>query len=154
MDDAASNDDLELLKHLHKKDDCTCTTMAMDWANDINVLQWLHDNRKEGCTTWAMYQAAMFNNIKKIKWLHKHNKPWNEWALRCAAEYGYFDIVKWFINNKKSTLLLKCGPGGIRTPEGMKPTDLQSVPFNHFGTDPFLLITTRYYSTNHYLDNV
>lgn len=101
MDSAASNDNLELLIELHKIGNGECTTIAMDWANDIKVLQWLHDNRKEGCTTWAMYQAAMFNNMKKIKWLHKHNKPWNQWALHCAAEYGYFDIVKWFVKNKR-----------------------------------------------------
>ena len=28
------------------------------------------------------------------------------------------------------------GQGGIRTPEGIKPADLQSAPFGHFGTYP------------------
>ncbi len=28
------------------------------------------------------------------------------------------------------------GPGGIRTPEGARPTGLQPVPFVRFGTDP------------------
>ena len=29
-----------------------------------------------------------------------------------------------------------CGPGGIRTPGGTRPSDLQSDAFNHFATDP------------------
>ena len=31
----------------------------------------------------------------------------------------------------------KCGQGWIRTSEGVKPADLQSAPFGHFGTYPF-----------------
>ena len=30
------------------------------------------------------------------------------------------------------------GQGWIRTSEGVKPADLQSAPFGHFGTYPFL----------------
>lgn len=30
------------------------------------------------------------------------------------------------------------GPGWARTSEGVKPADLQSAPFDHFGTDPRL----------------
>ena len=29
------------------------------------------------------------------------------------------------------------GPGRIRTYEGARPTDLQSVPFDRSGTDPY-----------------
>ncbi len=29
------------------------------------------------------------------------------------------------------------GPGRIRTYEGIEPADLQSAPFDRFGTDPF-----------------
>jgi hypothetical protein len=33
--------------------------------------------------------------------------------------------------------LQKHGQGWIRTSEGVKPADLQSAPFGHFGTYPF-----------------
>ena len=32
----------------------------------------------------------------------------------------------------------KFGQGWIRTSEGVKPADLQSAPFGHFGTYPFV----------------
>ncbi len=33
------------------------------------------------------------------------------------------------------------GPGRVRTYEGARPADLQSAPFDRFGTDPFLQVT-------------
>ena len=39
-----------------------------------------------------------------------------------------------FANNDPARVF---GQGWIRTSEGVKPTDLQSAPFGHFGTYPF-----------------
>ncbi len=45
------------------------------------------------------------------------------------------NLVLWAGNSAAS--LGKCGQGWIRTSEGVKPADLQSAPFGHFGTYPF-----------------
>jgi hypothetical protein len=37
-------------------------------------------------------------------------------------------------------MVFSCGPGWIRTNEGIKPADLQSAPFDRFGTDPVNLL--------------
>jgi len=47
----------------------------MDWAakNDhLNVVIWLHENRTEGCTKYAMDWAAKNGYLKIVKWLQKH----------------------------------------------------------------------------------
>src|SRR5688572_26593250 len=36
----------------------------------------------------------------------------------------------------EATTWIESGQGGIRTPEGVKPTDLQSAPFGRLGTCP------------------
>jgi hypothetical protein len=35
----------------------------------MHVIHWLHENRTEGCTTWAFEAAARNNNLATLKWL-------------------------------------------------------------------------------------
>ena len=41
------------------------------------------------------------------------------------------------LSQEQRGLVGECGQGWIRTSEGVKPADLQSAPFGHFGTYPF-----------------
>ena len=77
MDLAATNGYLEIVKWLHANKKEGCTTDAMDWAADNNhleIVKWLHLNRHEGCTTYAMDYAAANNHLEMVKWLHENRK--------------------------------------------------------------------------------
>ena len=37
----------------------------------LNVVQWLHENRSEGCTHWAMDWAAENGHLDVVKYLEK-----------------------------------------------------------------------------------
>src|SRR5437016_230119 len=61
MDFAASNGHLEVIKWLHQNRKEGCNDDAMDNAasnGHLDVVKWLHENRTEGCTTHAMDNAA------------------------------------------------------------------------------------------------
>lgn len=60
IEKAALNKHFELIQSLHSKG-IECSTAAMDNAaqsNRLDIVQWLHQNRSEGCTTAAMDVAA------------------------------------------------------------------------------------------------
>ncbi len=38
----------------------------------IEVVKWLHENRKEGCTEHAMKWAAQNGHFEVVKFLHKN----------------------------------------------------------------------------------
>ena len=57
MDRAAKNGHLKMVQWLHNHRKEGCTTVAMDWAAEnghLEIVQWLHQNRNEGCTKRAM----------------------------------------------------------------------------------------------------
>ena len=47
------------------------------------------------------------------------------------------DLISALRTAQATAPLGKYGQGWIRTSEGVKPADLQSAPFGHFGTYPF-----------------
>jgi tRNA (Thr-GGU) A37 N-methylase len=64
--------------HGNNRDDVTSriTTQAMDYAaryGHLEVVKWLHANRREGCTVHAMDYAAQHGHLELVEWLH-HNR--------------------------------------------------------------------------------
>ena len=77
MDSAASNGHLEIIIWLHENRKADCSPRAMDNAaaqGHIKIVKWLHENRKEGCTTNAMDWAASNGHIEIVKWLKENIK--------------------------------------------------------------------------------
>src|SRR6476661_2624364 len=104
---AAMNGHLNVIKWLHENKKEGCTTRAMDWAADhghLEIVKWLHENRKEGCTTGAMDRAATNSHLEVVKWLHENRKEGcTTWAIDCAAVNGHLEIVKWLHENAPNT---------------------------------------------------
>jgi len=104
MNLAASNGHLEVVKWLHENRKEDCTTSAMDWAasdGHLEVVKWLHENRKEGCTTNAMDWAAKNGHLEIVKWLHYNRKEGCTKDAMNWAAYSYLEIVKWLHENRK-----------------------------------------------------
>lgn len=54
---------------------CCCCGAAKDSAaanGYLSVVEWLHHNRREGCTVSAMNWAAEKGHLSVVKWLHQH----------------------------------------------------------------------------------
>jgi len=104
MDWAAYNGHIEVVKWLHENRKESCTTYAMAWAaanGHLEIIKWLHENRKEGCTTYAMNYAASNGHIEIVKWLHENRKEGcTTHAMNWAASEGHLEIVKWLHYNR------------------------------------------------------
>ncbi|OWZ19407.1 hypothetical protein PHMEG_0006347, partial [Phytophthora megakarya] len=60
----------------------------------FDVLKWLHANRPEGCTTFAMNIAASKGNLAMVQWLHENrNDKCTKQAMDDAAENGHLEVV-------------------------------------------------------------
>ena len=58
--------------------------------------------------------------------------------VRCLSGFALgADLISALRTAHATVPLGKYGQGWIRTSEGVKPADLQSAPFGHFGTYPF-----------------
>lgn len=47
----------------------------------LELVQWFHENRTEGCTALAMTNAASNGHLKVVKWLHE-NYTWGVWRAQ------------------------------------------------------------------------
>ena len=72
---------------------------AIDWAaksGHLEVVKFLHENRKEGCTTSAMNLAAGNGHLNVVKFLHENRKEGCTYgAMFWAKKNGHFDIVSY-----------------------------------------------------------
>jgi hypothetical protein len=53
----------------------------MDWAAEnghLQVVEWLHENRTEGCTTNAMDSATHNGHLHVVEWLHENWERYTE----------------------------------------------------------------------------
>ncbi|TYZ60504.1 hypothetical protein PybrP1_007956 [[Pythium] brassicae (nom. inval.)] len=73
MDQAATRGHLEIVEWLHEHRTEGCTTDAMDNTRSVSMLQWLHDNRTEGCTERASVMAMKQGNFEKLLFLDEKN---------------------------------------------------------------------------------
>ena len=103
MDWAAQNGYLEIVKWLHFNRKEGCTFFAMNWAahyGHLEIVKWLHLNRKEGCSVFAIDSAARNGHLKVIKWLHlNRTESCTINAIDYAAHNGHLEVVEWLQNN-------------------------------------------------------
>ncbi|GAX84523.1 hypothetical protein CEUSTIGMA_g11944.t1 [Chlamydomonas eustigma] len=89
-----------------RKDNMTegCTRYAMDDAardGHLDVVIWLHFNRTEGCTENAMDKAARYGHLDVVKWLHENRtEGCTRYAMDDAAANGHLDVVIWLHLNR------------------------------------------------------
>ncbi|CAI5709666.1 hypothetical protein KXD40_005430 [Peronospora effusa] len=99
MDSAAEFGHLEVVQWLHTNRREGCTTDAMDMAacnGHLKIVQWLHKNRTEGCTTNAIDFAAQLGHLEVVQWLHFNRKEGaTHYAIDNAATYGHLDVIQW-----------------------------------------------------------
>ncbi|KAJ8528673.1 hypothetical protein ON010_g14656 [Phytophthora cinnamomi] len=66
----------------------------------LEIVQWLHTHRTEGCTTGAMDGAAMNGHLEVLQWLHANrHEGCTASALHCAAVNGHAGVVRWLDEN-------------------------------------------------------
>ncbi|RHY29588.1 hypothetical protein DYB32_005043 [Aphanomyces invadans] len=99
MDHAASQGNLDLVEFLHAHRTEGCTPAAMDAAashGHIDVVKFLHSNRHEGCTKDAVDHAAAngFADIVQFLVLHRPEGGTSE-TLKVYASRGDVRMVKW-----------------------------------------------------------
>lgn len=101
---AARRGHLEVIKWLHNNRKEKCTTWAMDGAaanGHLDILKWLNENRKEGCTVLAMNCAAAIDRLDIIIWLHENRtEGCSGAALEYATEYGHIGVMEWLLEHK------------------------------------------------------
>ncbi|CAN0279225.1 unnamed protein product, partial [Hapterophycus canaliculatus] len=65
----------------------------------LSVVEWLHHNRREGCTVSAMNWAAEEGHLSVVKWLHR-----NRWcttaAFDRAAMNNHVEVIMWLTRNR------------------------------------------------------
>ncbi|RLN98927.1 hypothetical protein BBJ28_00014959 [Nothophytophthora sp. Chile5] len=78
MDSAASNGHLEMVQWLHANRSEGCTTDAMHDAaanGHLEVVQWLYANQPEGCTKREVFSEAATSHWDHLMWLRKKRSP-------------------------------------------------------------------------------
>ena len=66
----------------------------------LEVVKYLHLNRSEGCSTYAMDWAANEGHLEIVKYLHLNRSEGCNFALRVSSEKGYFEVVKYLVENR------------------------------------------------------
>ena len=97
---------LNLIKEKHKHSEhMVFTTATMDWAaayGRLEIVKWLHENRSEGCTPWAMDLSTRAGHFEVTKWLYKNRSEGNINNLMILVRrMGRLEIVKWLQDNVK-----------------------------------------------------
>ncbi|CAK5030443.1 unnamed protein product [Aphanomyces euteiches] len=82
MDDAAAVGDLEMVRFLHEHRKEGCTTAAMNSAvyyGHIEVLKFLQQNRSEGCSGRSLRDAIALDNFEMVQYLMESykDKDWD-----------------------------------------------------------------------------
>eukprot|EP01132_Coremiostelium_polycephalum_P003345 gene3345-4194_t len=73
MDNAAQHNHLEVVKYLHYNRKEGCTTDAMDKTSSLEIIKFLHYNRLEGCTTKCLENAVIRNDFETVQFLLENN---------------------------------------------------------------------------------
>ncbi|KAF4028311.1 Ankyrin repeats (3 copies) [Phytophthora infestans] len=105
MDIAAELGHLSILQWLHVNRSEGCTTEAMDNAaavGNLEIVKWLHLNRGEGCTKQAMNDAAANGHLAVVEWLHEHRgEGCDKSAVSNAAAKGHLAVVRFLLENRR-----------------------------------------------------
>ncbi|EGG24378.1 hypothetical protein DFA_06528 [Cavenderia fasciculata] len=107
FDQSAINNHLDVVKYLHLNHygGDKCTIKAMDGAASLEMVQWLHGNRTEGCSFRAIDQAASTGKLDIIKYLIENRKErYTLQALQNAVDNGHFHVLSYLYEIKRSPI--------------------------------------------------
>ncbi|KAL2914097.1 hypothetical protein HK105_206355 [Polyrhizophydium stewartii] len=98
MDSATYNGHIDCIQWLHDNRIEGCKIGAMDCAVEnghLDVLKWLHVSRTEGCTQWAVLEASPNGHADVVEWLHMNRRERNiAIVAMAAAHYGRLGVVQ------------------------------------------------------------
>ncbi|EGG19273.1 hypothetical protein DFA_02060 [Cavenderia fasciculata] len=78
-----------------------CTTKAIDYAASLEIIQFLFNNRSEGCTQKAINISSWRGNLDAVKFLHHHrSEGCTKKAIYLAAMENHMDVVKYLYENR------------------------------------------------------
>ncbi|RLN88536.1 hypothetical protein BBJ28_00018182 [Nothophytophthora sp. Chile5] len=93
----------------------------------LEVVQWLHTNRFEGCTTRAMDDAAAGGHLNVLQWLYGNRvEGYSDGVLDRALAGGHLRVVHWLLVNGVDLL-----PGALRTAYS-KGNSFETLLFMHW----------------------
>ncbi|KDO25106.1 hypothetical protein SPRG_09248 [Saprolegnia parasitica CBS 223.65] len=94
--------DVLVFLHEHRKNGCTTDAMDLAAANGhVAIVAFLHQHRNEGCTTRAMDVAAANGHLDVVRFLHLFRKEGcTTQAMDLAAANGHLDIVRFLHANR------------------------------------------------------
>ncbi|EFA75780.1 hypothetical protein PPL_10835 [Heterostelium album PN500] len=102
--DVAACSSLEVVEFLHFNRSEGCTTDALDNASKMgrfDIVQFLHSHRTEGCSVVALDSAPSFGSLELVMFLHyNRSEGCTTKAVDNAAENGYLEIVRFLIENR------------------------------------------------------
>ncbi|EQC27729.1 hypothetical protein SDRG_14480 [Saprolegnia diclina VS20] len=92
---------LPLVRRLHDRGS-ECSTGAMDsWNGHLEVVRFLHEHRREGCTTRAMDTAARHGHFEVVKFLHFNRTEGCSYKAHYEAILqGRVDIVRFLLEHR------------------------------------------------------
>lgn len=105
IDEAAASGSLELVKWLHKNRKQECSDDAMSRAayrSHIDIVQWLQNNREEYCSEETFHKCAEFGRLEMLKLFHENEYEFDidTFTMDWAAEAGHLEVVKWLHENR------------------------------------------------------
>ncbi|EGG18685.1 hypothetical protein DFA_04181 [Cavenderia fasciculata] len=101
MDMAAENGHLNILEWLHTNQSTIgCTSDAMDRAKSLEIIQFLHRAGKT-CTTAAIDNACSNGDLDIVQFLFENRtEGYTQQAVINACKSGNFDLIKYIISNR------------------------------------------------------
>jgi hypothetical protein len=94
---AAGYGRLDIVQFLHNHRTEGCTHRAVDFAakrGHMEVLTWLLENRTEGASAKAIISASKKGRLDIVKVLHSWGFSSSKRAMDKAAKYGHLEVVK------------------------------------------------------------
>ncbi|EGG18670.1 hypothetical protein DFA_04166 [Cavenderia fasciculata] len=99
IDNASKNGHLNIIQYLDSKGK-KCTTNAIDWASQnghFEIVKWLYNNKNSGASKFAMNYAA---NLEILEYLHNIGQSCSTTAMDNAAKID-LEMVK-FLHTKRT----------------------------------------------------
>ncbi|GAM20434.1 hypothetical protein SAMD00019534_036090 [Acytostelium subglobosum LB1] len=101
ISEAAGSDHLDVIQYLlENKSDTYITGSAMDYAatnGHLNIVLYLHEQRTEGCSSWAMKGAAENGHLDVVRFLHENRTEDldHSTAFESAAVKGQLSVIQY-----------------------------------------------------------
>lgn len=91
----------------------------MHWAalhGYMEVVEWLHENRKEGCRRDTLKDCVIRGKLDIVKWLYTNKREVSDLdgVIDHAAGFGHLELVRWFHENtnERCTRAAMCRAAG------------------------------------------